>query len=127
MKEVQSSCQQLGYLCVLLLAGVGDLRDVRSAVANLAGTWQDLGISLGLDLSDLDAILSDNPHSSSDCLRETLKLWLRQSYEVIIGPALYTIPLLKAPLTLTLSVRFTEDLVAKGFGIRLEEPPTFTL
>ena len=101
MREVQSSCQQLGYLCVLLLAGDGDLRDVRSAVDNLAGRWQDLGISLGLDPGDLDAILSDNPHSSSDCLRETLKLWLRQSYEVIIGPALYTIPLLKAPSTLT--------------------------
>ena len=68
-------------LCVLL-AGVGDMRDVRSAVVGVAGRWQDLGISLGLHLSDLEAILSDNPHSSSDCLRESLKLWLRQHYEV---------------------------------------------
>ena len=67
-------------------------------MANLAGRWQDLGISLGLDLGDLDAILSDNPHSSSDCLREALKLWLRQSYEVILGTS---IVLLKAPSTLT--------------------------
>jgi len=44
--------------------------------------WQDLGVSLGLHLGDLDPILSDNPHSSSHCLTESLKLWLRQNYEV---------------------------------------------
>jgi len=64
---------------LLLLAGEDDLRDVRSAVADLAGMWKDLGISLGIRLSALD-----NIHflSSSECLREVVALWLNQSYNV---------------------------------------------
>ena len=67
---------------VLLLAGVDDLHIVRSAVTNLAGRWKDLGFSLGVHADDLDAIQSNNPLSSSDCLREMLLKWLRQSYNV---------------------------------------------
>ena len=67
---------------VLLLAGEDDLRDVRLAVADLAAKWKDLGISLGICLSDLDAILSTNPQSPNDCMRETLALWLKQNYNV---------------------------------------------
>lgn len=61
--------------------------DVRMAVADLAVRWQDLGISLGIRLIDLDTILS---HSSSDYLREMLTLWLRQYYNVsaTLDPAL---------------------------------------
>ena len=71
------------YQCVLLiLTGEDDLRDVRSAVADLAGKWKDLGISLGIHLSELNAILSSNSHSPNDCLRETLALWLKQNYNV---------------------------------------------
>ena len=82
MREVQSSCQQLYCICVLLLADEDDLRDVRSAVAVLSGRWQHLGVSLGIRLSDLEAFLSDNPHSSSDCLLKMLSLWLKQNYKV---------------------------------------------
>ena len=67
---------------VLLLAGEDDIRDVRLAVADLAAKWKDLGISLGICLSDLDAILSINPQSPNDCMRETLALWLKQNYKV---------------------------------------------
>ena len=66
-------------LCVLLLTGEDDLRDVRSAVADLAGRWKDLGVSLGVRSSRLDEISSNSP---SNCLREMLALWLRQSYNV---------------------------------------------
>ena len=59
---------------VLVLAGGDDLPNVRLAVADLAARWKDLGISLGIRLSDLDAILSANLQSPSDCLRETLAL-----------------------------------------------------
>ena len=64
-------------LCALLLAGEDDILDVISAVKKLAGKWKDLGIALGVPPSDLDAIQSDYPHSSSDCLREMLLKWLR--------------------------------------------------
>ena len=70
------------YDCVFQLVGEDDLRDVRSAVADLAGRWEDLGISLGVRPGDLDAILSASAHSPSSCLREMLLLWLRQSYNV---------------------------------------------
>ena len=62
-----------------LLIDEDDLRDVKSAVADLAGRWKDLGISLGIRSSTLNTI--DSP-SASDCLREMLALWLRQSYTV---------------------------------------------
>ena len=65
-----------------VLAGEDDLQDMRLAVADLAARWKNLGISLGISLSELDAILSTHPHSPSDCLRETLAIWLRQNYNV---------------------------------------------
>ena len=62
---------------VFLLADEDDLQDVRSAVADLAGRWKDLGISLGIRSSKLDTF-----NSASDGLREMLALWLRQGYNV---------------------------------------------
>ena len=62
-----------------LLIDENDLPEVRSAVADLAGRWKDLGTSLGIRLSVLDAILISSP---SDGLREMLALWLRQNYTV---------------------------------------------
>ena len=70
------------YHSVLLLAGEDDLQDVRSALADLAGEWMNLGISLGVRKSSLDPIQSANTHSPSNCLREMLTLWLRKSYIV---------------------------------------------
>ena len=67
---------------VLLFTDEDYLREVRSAVVGLAGKWKDLGICLGVRLSELNGILSANPHSPSDCLRETLALWLKQNYNV---------------------------------------------
>ena len=70
------------YHCVLQLVGEIDLRNVSSAVADVVQRWKDLGISLGIFLSELNAIFSANPHSPSDCLREMLVLWLKQNYNV---------------------------------------------
>jgi len=67
---------------VLLLADEDDFLDVKSAVADLAGRWRDLGDSLRIRCGDLDAILSSSAHSPGDCLREVLTLWLRQNYKV---------------------------------------------
>ena len=74
----------VGNSCVLLRTGEDDLRDVRSAVVDLAVRWKDLGISLGIRLSELNAILSTNP--PNDCLREMLALWLKQNYNVRTTP-----------------------------------------
>ena len=68
--------------CILLFADEDDLRDVRLAVTDVAAKWKDLGISLGIRLSELNVILSANPHSPSDCLREMLSLWLKQNHNV---------------------------------------------
>ena len=62
-----------------LLVDEDDLQDVRLAVADLAGKWKDLGISLGIRSSKLDTI---NSPSASESLREMLALWLRQGYKV---------------------------------------------
>ena len=67
---------------MLLSAGDDDFKDVMSEVKDLAARWQDLGTSLGLSQSGLATILSNNPHSSSDCLKDMLLQWLRQSYNV---------------------------------------------
>ena len=62
-----------------LFADEDDLQYVRLAVADLAGRWKDLGISLGIRSSKLDTI---NSPSANESLREMLALWLRQSYKV---------------------------------------------
>ena len=69
----------VSYHHVLLPTGEVDLRDVRSAVADLAGKWKPLGICLGIRLNDLDNIRFTLP---SECLTEMLAIWLRQSYNV---------------------------------------------
>ena len=68
----------------MLLADEDDLHDVISAVADLAGRWQDLGIALRLRQGDLETIQSASAHSPSDCLRKMLTLWLRQNYNICI-------------------------------------------
>ena len=84
---------------MLLFTGEDDYLDVRSAVAGLAGRWKDLGLSLGLRLSDLDAISFLSP---SECLRETLAIWLRQSYNVrtTLACTLSSLPLYYIPSAL---------------------------
>ena len=79
VREVQS-------IYFLILADEDDLRDVRSTVADLAGRWQDLGVSMGIRPGDLEAIISASAHSPSDCLRKVLTLWLRQNYKVWTSP-----------------------------------------
>jgi len=69
-KEGSDPLSNIIYIC--MLAGEDDLQDVISAVTDLTGRWKDLGISLGVRPSDLDTILSNKPHFSSNCLRDML-------------------------------------------------------
>ena len=84
---------------MLLFTGEDDYLDVRSAVADLAGRWKDLSLSLGIRLSDLDAIPFSSP---SECLREMLAIWLRQSYNVrtTLARTLSSLPLYYIPSAL---------------------------
>ena len=101
------------YHCVFLFADENDLRDMISAVTSLAGRWKDLGISLGVRAGDLDTILSNNPNSSSDRLREVLTLWLRQSYNVRITLIYIIIHTTPSPNTTPCSFFFTMSLATK--------------
>ena len=70
------------YDDILLLAGEDNLLDVRREVAKLAAEWWDLGNSLGVPSSDLDAIHRAHAHHPSTCLGNMLILWLNQKYNV---------------------------------------------
>ena len=98
---------------MFLLADEDDLHDVRSAVAGLAGRWQDLGSSLRLRSSDLEAILSASAHSPSDCLRKMLTLWLRKNYNVCITLIHVILPPSPPPLPPFLSFIDLGNYVAK--------------
>ena len=67
------------HVNVYFHSGESDLKDVMREVISLAERWQEVGTSLGINKSDLEAIRFDSP---IDCLTKTLTLWLRQSYEV---------------------------------------------
>ena len=83
VRETQSIKLPIALLFhIILLADEDDLRDVISAVVDLAERWQDLGISLRLRQGDLKAILTNNAHCCNNCLREMLTLWLKQNYKV---------------------------------------------
>ena len=96
---------------MIIPADEDDLRDVISAVVDLAKRWQELGVSLRLRQDDLKAILTNNPDSCDNCLREMLILWLGQKYKVQISQT--------SPLCLLLGSKFnlTPYFHAKLLGI----------
>ena len=61
-----------------------ELKDIfKELYTKAADKWENLGIFLGVNPGQLDAIkTSTNNQSSQNCLREMLKTWLKQ-----IGPA----------------------------------------
>ena len=42
--------------------------------------WEGLGIGLGLDKTDLDAIEKDSKSDSFKCMTEVFEMWSRQKY-----------------------------------------------
>ena len=54
-----------------------DLASVQRAVWEGRAKWYNIGLELGLSPGTLDAIQQTYHHVADDCLRETLKLWLR--------------------------------------------------
>ena len=57
-----------------------ELADVlRELYTKVANKWEDLGIFLNIDSGQLDTIKSDSQRCSKSCLREMLKIWLKQT------------------------------------------------
>ena len=54
-----------------------DLLVVMEELADVKVKWYNIGLGLGLDYGTLDAIKEQYQNSHSDCLRDTLKMWLK--------------------------------------------------
>ena len=53
-----------------------DLREIRDAVWVARNKWQDIGIELGLKMTDLDEIEKNNPRDINMCFTKMLDKWL---------------------------------------------------
>ena len=83
MIGVQLSCQQYYYQYVLLCADENDdLLDVYREVKNLTANWRGLGLSLGIQNTDLATVQATNPINPVNCLRDMLAQWLKQNFKV---------------------------------------------
>ena len=57
---------------------IADLNDVYNECFKYRASWNDIGLVLGLDDSDLEAIKKDSHYVSEECLCKILSFWLRQ-------------------------------------------------
>ena len=56
---------------------MNDLADLQIGLHHISSRWYDLGVQLRIDVGDLDNIKKNNP-VVNECLREMLKIWLKQ-------------------------------------------------
>ena len=61
-------------------AGVGtpSLKDLLKELKQVASKWENTGVMLGIEIGILNNIKADNSRSCEDCLREMLKVWLKE-------------------------------------------------
>ena len=52
------------------------LKDLMRELTVTASDWEDIGVELEIEDSDLKQIKSDNSGDSKACLREMLRMWL---------------------------------------------------
>ena len=52
-----------------------DLGELQNELHDISSKWYDLGVQLRIEFCQLDNIKKDNP---VECLREMLKMWLKQ-------------------------------------------------
>ena len=55
------------------------LTNVLEKVWKARAKWYNVGLQLGMEACDLDAIQKDNHYKSEDCLREMIKQWLNRT------------------------------------------------
>ena len=51
---------------------------LRELTDEVSARWEDIGLYLDLKPGELEIIKKDNPRDSKACLREMLKLWMKQ-------------------------------------------------
>ena len=67
---------------MFVISGISDLFDVTCELEDVATNWRGIGLGLRLRDPDLGAI-DMGSKSVYDCLRDMLRMWLNQSYDVI--------------------------------------------
>ena len=61
--------------------GHPSLKDLFKELKQVASKWKNIGVMLEIDSGVLDNIEADNPKNCENCLREMLKVWLKQSVD----------------------------------------------
>ena len=77
------------YIMILADSNKPALKYLLKELNQLASDWEDLGIELEVDDGALKTIKADHPQNCTDCLRETLRLWLKTidpppSWDIIV-------------------------------------------
>ena len=67
---------------VSAISGIDDLFDITTELEDVAINWRDIGLALRLHDPDL-ATLEKGSKSVYSCLKDMLRLWLNQNYDVI--------------------------------------------
>ena len=58
---------------------MNDLKAIRTAIWDARSDWQDIGIELGLKVTDLEAIDETNRGNVDKCFSKMLTLWLKRA------------------------------------------------
>ena len=68
-------------MCIkLFLSDDDDWNSACMEIKNLAASWKDIGIALGISGHVLQEIASNNHHQAGDCLASVLQKWIGQNY-----------------------------------------------
>ena len=72
--------QQDGACAVNASGSIGtpSLKDLLKELKQVASKWENIGVMVGIDSGILDNIEADNSKNCENCLREMLKVWLKQ-------------------------------------------------
>lgn len=65
----------------IIYAGINDLYEVATELEDVASKWRDIGLALRLHDPDLSVIDTEGKLVDG-CLKDMLRLWLNQSYDV---------------------------------------------
>ena len=90
-----------------------DLVLVYEEVWSARSKWYNIGLGLGIVISDLDKIERESPHSIEICFRNCLRAWLRGSHQ----PRTWS-PLIKALRSPTVGFAEIADEIEEKYGIK---------